>query len=260
MRIIILILFNVSPFIYSISQTFYIKKCGKIIDLIQNFNKNQFDFLNSFLYFEKITSSEKPTQQMLTRLNEIILEMKTNQFESTNKLFDTLEGFANQEKFETFYARNFCSSIRIEYYCNNTSPYNHQSFLYITNINIELIEDMLRNTKAPMEKKKEDINKLLHDSRYYFADETFNLMSVYGFNELTTFIKNMIDTFIGSYNKQIVIVFSMNIILMFMNQIISIWLLKYIIEAVDIELKNIFSLIPFPLALEDANIKELLSK
>lgn len=125
---------------------------------------------------------------------------------------------------------------------------------------MELMEDILLNTNLKNEEKTEDvINEYIKDERIKFADETFNLMTTYGFKVQNDYLVKLIDTFVKEYKKEQIIVFVLNVALMILNQIASIWIMKHIIEEVDIELKNIFALMPFPLALEDKNIKELLS-
>ena len=167
------------------------------------------------------------------------------------------------EDFEVFFTKNMCNKSETpERYCNDSSPYYEQSFLYITNINIELIEDIILNSDILSLPSKTDIviNQYLHDERVIMADETFNLLSIYGFQSQRIYLNELISIFVDKFRKQQIIIFIFNIAMMVLNQIVSIYLMKHIIEVVDVELKNIFSLMPFPLALEDHNIKDLLSK
>ena len=189
--------------------------------------------------------------------------MKQNQFNTTSLFFDALKGFNSLTDFEIFFVKNYCNKSNTPMrYCNSTSPYIEQSFLYITNINIELIDDFTVNTQVlnNLNKSQDEIDVYVHDERVFYADETFNLLSLYGFHEERVYLQELVSIFVKDFRKEQIIIFVFNIFLMIFNQIVSIYLMKHIIEAVDVELKNIFSLMPFPLALEDRNIKELLSK
>lgn len=262
-RILFIMLLNLIPFIITLSYRFYEDKSTKIINLIQNLNVNHHSFLISYVLFIKLIMNPSPPNDYTVRLNYVLSLMKSNQFNTTSLFFEALEGFDSMEDFEVFFTKNMCNKSETpERYCNDSSPYYEQSFLYITNINIELIEDIILNSDILSLPSKTDIviNQYLHDERVIMADETFNLLSIYGFQSQRIYLNELISIFVDKFRKQQIIIFIFNIAMMVLNQIVSIYLMKHIIEVVDVELKNIFSLMPFPLALEDHNIKDLLSK
>ena len=262
-KILIIIFLNLSPFIFSLVNKFYEQKSSKIINLIKNLNINRQSFLFSYLSFQSILLEEQVSPINTYILSSVLNLMKQNQFNTTSFFFDALKGFNSLTDFEIFFVKNYCNKSNTPIrYCNSTSHYIEQSFLYITNINIELIEDFTVNTQLlnNLNKSQDEIDVYVHDERVFYADETFNLLSLYGFHQERVYLQELVSIFVKNFRKEQIIIFVFNIFLMIFNQIVSIYLMKHIIEAVDVELKNIFSLMPFPLALEDRNIKELLSK
>ena len=166
-------------------------------------------------------------------------------------------GFNNQEQFMEFYCENFCIfSDAPSTYCYNESAFINQSFLYVMNMEYVTMDQVLINNELTL--NSSNIN-LLNDSKILLAHDTFDSLSSYGFSKLNYLMCEFIESFIQKYSKSQDIIFIFNIFIKIICQILLFIYMKRIIEEVDIELKNIFSLMPFPLAVEDKNIQQFLA-
>ncbi|MCQ2817546.1 MAG: hypothetical protein MJ252_09810, partial [archaeon] len=144
---------------------------------------------------------------------------------------------------------------------NVSSPYIEQPYIYILNINREIINDMLLNTIIGQSENKteEQIKNLIEDYRFFFADETVNLMVLYGFNIQNEYLKNLLDKFINGYNKRVSTTVFVALFLIILMKGVCVYYMIRMMKSTDVELENIFSLMPYPLAVDDKNIKQILS-
>ena len=124
------------------------------------------------------------------------------------------------------------------------------------NMQYVIIDELLVNNDINL---NESNYNLLFYSKIILANDNFNAMSNYGFLKLNYLMCEFINSFINKYSKSQNIIFILNVFTKIICQILLFIYMKRIIEEVDIELKNIFSLMPFPLAVEDKNIQQFLT-
>ena len=122
------------------------------------------------------------------------------------------------------------------------------------NMQYVIIDQILVNNDLTL---NESNYNLLFDSKIILANDNFNAMSTYGFMKLNYLMCEFINSFIREYSKSQNIIFILNVFTKIICQILLFIYMKRIIEEVDIELKNIFSLMPFPLAVEDKNFQQI---
>ena len=258
LQIFIIICLDLTTFLYQLLYKFYDNKCEEIISLMRNINLNYLYFLECFLYVQHIIIfPETIGEDGLIIAKNILQTVKQNQLDSSVYFYKTLNGFNNQEQFMEFYCENFCIfSDAPSTYCYNESAFINQSFLYVMNMEYVTMDQVLINNELTL--NSSNIN-LLNDSKILLAHDTFDSLSSYGFSKLNYLMCEFIESFIQKYSKSQDIIFIFNIFTKIICQILLFIYMKRIIEEVDIELKNIFSLMPFPLAVEDKNIQQFLA-
>ena len=258
LQIFIIICLDLTTFLYQLLYKFYGNKCEEIISLSRNLNVNYLYFLGSFLYIQHLIifplTLEENAISIAENLSNII---KENQINSSIFFYKTLNGFNNQDNFKEFYCENFCffSDAPLEF-CYEDSPFINQSFLYVMNMQYVIMDQLLVNNDLAL---NESNYNLLFDSKILLANDNFNAMSTYDFMKLNYLMCEFINSFIREYSKSQNIIFILNVFTKIICQILLFIYMKRIIEEVDIELKNIFSLMPFPLAVEDKNIQQFLT-
>ena len=258
LQIFIIICLDLTTFLYQLLYKFYDNKCEEIISLSRNLNLNYLYFIGSFLYIQHLIIFPLSLES-----NSILIaknysnQIKENQINSSIFFYKTLNGFNNQENFKEYYCENFCFfSDAPNEFCYINSPFINQSFLYVMNMQYVIIDELLVNNDINL---NESNYNLLFYSKIILANDNFNAMSNYGFLKLNYLMCKFINSFINKYSKSQNIIFILNVFTKIICQILLFIYMKRIIEEVDIELKNIFSLMPFPLAVEDKNIQQFLT-
>ena len=272
-KILILVSVTLVPIIILLLENFYNNKSLKFFDLIFNSKNNEYYFLVSFLemqYLIKETDTSKfSTFEYLIKDNINLL--KQNLFNSTSIVYETLYDLKDIESFKKFFSTDFCFqnyNYENNKYISNiedcqleNSPYLKVGFSYILNINNNLLEDLLADTLlTKSNKNNDDIYLLYNKNNYVLAEKTFNLINRYGFDMINEYIKNNIINFISSFSNKYLTMIVLFILFLLIYQIVSIILVKNIIKVVNYELKNIFSLMPYLIVINNAEIYNLLRK
>jgi len=268
-KVLVIIGFTLIPFILAANLTFYDSKSTQIIDLVINSNDRQIYYMLSFINFQELISYQGTSQAEInakvSEIQSLIDKQFENEISSNQMLYNTISGLNPNitQDFKRFYSIDFCQYSNYSG-CNNFNheAYRNKSFSYVSSLNIGIMKDMLVNNKTLSlpDKTIELIKTYYSDKKYLFMEETFDLLSMYGLEQYSLLLTNTISSFVDDYNKEILILFIAIVICLLTYQIVIVLFMRDIIRVVNVELKNIFSLMPFNVVITNGSIYELLSK
>ena len=264
-KILFIICITLIPFIIGTSISFYDQKSTQIIDLIVNSNNNLYYYVIIFLNYQELIKSNDNLTQKLSNLTNNINTFRNQQFLTSNLLYKTLNGLPNTSEFNLYYDSGFCESIDTQVNKSNNcilsnGSYYKFGFQYVMNININIIDQSITNNDFSVPKNSTIMMNYYTDLNYILAENTFDIMMRSGFKVYSKMLQDTITSFMNAYNNQFLVIFIFCIICLIFNQLISVLFMRHIIRAVNFELKNIFSLMPYLIFLTNPNINNLLSK
>lgn len=278
-KIIIIIGLTLIPFIILISNRSLEKKSTSFIDLIKNTKTNDHLMMISFTIFQDLVKSKNQTEIDIYygQMKNLMNTFRENQFNTSSLIYDTVSDLSDSNAFKHFYTIQFCPDekttldngviINNPYYkyiydCQRSnSPYEGEGYSYISNINTNLIDDLLRNSIIlSSEKTDSDIKTIYENSNYILAEKTFDILTTYGIDTYNSYVIDNINSYVSSFENQYIALFIFCFLLLLFNQITSILFVRHIIRVVNYELKNIFSLMPYIIVMGNANIYEMLRK
>eukprot|EP00340_Litonotus_pictus_P011606 CAMPEP_0170536924 /NCGR_PEP_ID=MMETSP0209-20121228/102421_1 /TAXON_ID=665100 ORGANISM="Litonotus pictus, Strain P1" /NCGR_SAMPLE_ID=MMETSP0209 /ASSEMBLY_ACC=CAM_ASM_000301 /LENGTH=1124 /DNA_ID=CAMNT_0010838347 /DNA_START=2178 /DNA_END=5552 /DNA_ORIENTATION=- len=277
-KIFFIIGLTLVPFIILVSSTSLENKSTKFIDLIKNTKENEFYMISSFLNFQSLVKEKNQTliDEKHTKLKSLLHDFRQNQFNTSSLLYDTVSDLSNSEEFKQYFSIQICPDQEIvegnisnpnPYYkyiydCQRKdSPYKGEGYSYTSNINNNLIDDLLRNSIIMSNSKTTtDIRSVYENPNFVLSEKTFDLLVTYGIDTFNSYMKGSIDAYVSTYDDQYFTLLIFSFLLLLFNQVSSIMFVRHIIRVVNYELKNIFSLMPYIIVMGNANIYEMLRK